>query len=83
MVLDHVGLLDFTGLSRKMKSLLTELDRTLDVHLELEEKIAKFIGTEAAILYSQGIFLLLSLLFLCSFIAPFNHEAPFSEYFYL
>ncbi|KAJ3269354.1 serine palmitoyltransferase component [Terramyces sp. JEL0728] len=27
---------------------------TLDVHLELEETIAKFLGTEAAIIYSQG-----------------------------
>lgn len=27
---------------------------TLDVHMELEEKIAAFIGTEDAILYSQG-----------------------------
>ncbi len=83
MVLDHVGLLDFTGLSSKVKLLFTEFGRTLDVHLELEEKIAKFIGTEAAILYSQGIFLLLSLLFLYSSIAPFISKSSFTEYSFL
>ena len=49
-VVDHLG---FMGQLTFARNILTQI-RTLDVHLELEERIAEFLGAESAILYSQG-----------------------------
>lgn len=35
-------------------SLLTRVELTLDVHMRLEEELARFIGTESSIIYAQA-----------------------------